>query len=102
MCPKCAALPEPYVHDSKELLLEDGTSLEIVNKFWFCYLGDMIVAAEDASRTRVRCGWKKFNELAPVLTLRIIVVSGVRWFTAVTPGRRKGRTSTDCKGLNTR
>jgi hypothetical protein len=26
--------------------------------------------AGDASRTRVRCGWKKFNELAPVLTLR--------------------------------
>ena len=22
-----------------------------------------------ASRTRVRCGWKKFNELAPILTL---------------------------------
>ena len=25
--------------------------------------------AEDSSRTRVRCGWEKFNEPAPILTL---------------------------------
>ena len=71
VCPKCAAPSEPEKQDSKEVLFEDGTRLEIVDKF--CYLGDMIGAAggaEDASRTRVRCGWKKFNELAPVLTLR--------------------------------
>ena len=74
--PKCIGAkgfgpPEPEEQDSKELLLEDCTRLEIVDKF--CYLGDIIGAAggaEDASRTRVRCGWKKFNELAPVLTLR--------------------------------
>ena len=31
----------------------------------------MVVAgAEDASRTRVGCGWKRFNEPAPVLTQR--------------------------------
>ena len=70
-CPKCAAPPEPEKQDTKEVLLEDGTRLKIVDKF--CYLGDMIGAAggaEDASRTRARCGWKKFNEPAPVLTLR--------------------------------
>ena len=53
-----------------ELLLggEGGGGLECVTTF--CYLGDMIGAgggAGDASRTRVRCAWGKFNELKPVL-----------------------------------
>jgi hypothetical protein len=26
--------------------------------------------AEEASRTRVKCGWKKFRELSPILTAR--------------------------------
>jgi hypothetical protein len=26
--------------------------------------------AEEASRTRVKCGWKKFRELTPILTAR--------------------------------
>ena len=71
VCHRCAAPCEPEAQDSKELLLEDDTRLEIIDKF--CNLRDMIGAtggAEDASRTRVRCGWKRFNELAPVLTLR--------------------------------
>ena len=56
-----------------ELLLggEGGGGLEYVTKF--CYLGDMIGAgggAGDASRTRVRCAWGKFNELKPVLAER--------------------------------
>jgi hypothetical protein len=45
--------------------------LERVNKF--CYLGDMIGnggGAEEATRTRVRCAWGKFTELAPMLTRR--------------------------------
>ena len=39
--------------------------------FKFCYLGDMsgvIGGAEGAVRTRVRCAWAKFRELAPVVT----------------------------------
>src|SRR3989454_3745714 len=53
-----------------ELLLggEGGGGLECDTKF--CYLGDMIGSgggAGDASRTRVRCAWGKFNELKPVL-----------------------------------
>ena len=51
--------------------LDDGSKFELVDKF--CYLGDMLCAgggAEDASRTRVRSTWGKFNELAPVLTKR--------------------------------
>jgi hypothetical protein len=46
-------------------------SLECVENF--CYLGDMLGSgggAEDASRTRVRCAWGKFNELAPIITSR--------------------------------
>ena len=71
-CPKCTGnTTSTSVSRLTELTLEDGTSLEIVDKF--CYLGDMIGAcggAEDASRARVRCGWKKFHELTPVLTLK--------------------------------
>src|SRR5438445_8277834 len=56
-----------------ELLLggEGGGGLECVTKF--CYLGDMIGAGGvrgDASRTRVRCAWGRFNELKPVLAER--------------------------------
>jgi hypothetical protein len=72
VCPRCTAPQELRDSlDSMEVMLEDGTRLETVDKF--CYLGDMIGAgggADDASRARCRCGWKKFNELAPVLTLR--------------------------------
>jgi hypothetical protein len=55
----------------KELILDEGVKFEMVDSF--CYLGDMISAgggAVDASRARVRSGWKKFQDLAPVLTLR--------------------------------
>ena len=51
--------------------LDDGSKFELVDKF--CYLGDMLCAgegAEEASRTRVRSAWGKFDELAPVLTKR--------------------------------
>ena len=39
----------------------------------FCYLGDMLSCrggAGEASRVRVRCAWKKFRELSPILTAR--------------------------------
>ena len=38
-----------------------------------CYLGDMLGCgggADDAVRTRVKCAWGKFRELAPILTVR--------------------------------
>jgi len=44
---------------------------DLVEKF--CYLGDTIGCgggAEEASRTRVRCAWGKFNELSPILVAR--------------------------------
>ena len=55
----------------KEIEIEHVGKLECVSKF--CYLGDMIGAgggAEEATRTRVRCAWGKFNELSPILTSR--------------------------------
>lgn len=54
-----------------ELTMADGKKIELVDKF--CYLGDMIGAGggvEEATRTRVKCAWGKFRELAPILTKR--------------------------------
>ena len=50
-----------------------GSNLEVVNKF--CYLGDMLDAgggAESSTVTKVRSGWKKFRELLPLLTTKVI------------------------------
>ena len=55
----------------RRISLGDGQDLECVGEF--CYLGDMIGAgggAGEATRVRVRCGWSKFRQLAPVLTSR--------------------------------
>ena len=55
-------LPAEYVVISNE-------SLEVVNKF--CYLHNMISVdgcVEESIVARIRCGWKKFRELLPVLT----------------------------------
>jgi hypothetical protein len=54
-----------------KFVIDGAGEIESVDKF--CYLGDMIGAgggAEDATRTRVRCAWSKFRELAPLLTMR--------------------------------
>ena len=48
-------------------------SLETKDKF--CYLGNMISAcggAEESCIARIRCGWKKFRELLPLLTSRVL------------------------------
>ena len=53
------------------MALNENQSLEAVEKF--CYLGDMLSAgggADTAIATRTSCGWKKFWELAPILTNR--------------------------------
>ena len=55
--------------EEQEVLLEDGRTLECVNRF--CYLGDMLGAAGgcgEASRTRVRGAWGQFKEFAELLT----------------------------------
>ena len=48
-------------------------TLEVVDKF--CYLGDTICAsggARESSVARTRSGWKKFRELLPILTSRVL------------------------------
>ena len=57
-----------------EVVLEDGSSLECVNRF--CYLGDMLGAAggcEEASRTRVRGAWgqKTNKQKTPILLFQV-------------------------------
>jgi len=45
--------------------------LELFDKFY--YFGDMLGkggGAEEASRLRVKYAWGKFNQLAPILTMR--------------------------------
>jgi len=59
------------MHDKRNLVLKNGEEFECVDRL--CYLGDMISAgggADMASRTRMRCAWSKFRELAPILTAR--------------------------------
>jgi len=46
-----------------------GAKLELVVKF--CYLGDMLSVDGDADaavEARIRIGWNKFRQLAPLLT----------------------------------
>lgn len=75
-CPLCTGQTVIKEVAEEEVEVPSGgqkgsTRLEYVTSF--CYLGDMIGAgggAEDATRTRVRCAWGKFNELKPLLALR--------------------------------
>ena len=58
-------------NDQPDIVNFGGESLELVDKF--CYLGDTISAGGGAGATtteRIRCGWGKFRELRPVLTMR--------------------------------
>jgi len=50
-----------------------SANLEVVDKF--CYLGDMLSVDGDADvavEARIRIGWNKFRQLAPLLTNRDI------------------------------
>ena len=71
-CSKCKGnIPRPSVAGDGEILEVEGERYGVVNSF--CYLGDMLDGsggAEAAVATRIRCGWKKFQELSPFLTSR--------------------------------
>ena len=70
-CRRCVDGNPASLRALQPISLENGQSFECVEKF--CYLGDMIAAgggAGEASRARVRSGWAKFKELAPILTSR--------------------------------
>jgi hypothetical protein len=73
-CSTCVSKATKGVNDmidGRDFILDSTVKLELVDKF--CYLGDMIGkggGVEEASRTRAKCAWGKFNELSPILTLR--------------------------------
>jgi len=59
------------VEPRMEIINARGEILECVNEF--CYLGDMIGVGGDVeanSIMRVKCNWKKFRELLPLLTMK--------------------------------
>ena len=59
-------------HMPEKITIGDS-AYDVVNQF--CYLGDMLSAgggAEASSLTRSRCAWKKFRELLPILTSRVL------------------------------
>ena len=68
----CAVCKDDHaVNDQPVNVNFDNESLEFVDKF--CYLGDTISVgggAEAATIARTRCGWGKFRELRPLLTMR--------------------------------
>ena len=71
-CPVCMGQAQPSGETTVIVEIRLGQDrLECVDKF--CYLREMIVSgsgAEEAARTRVRCAWRKFHELAPIITSR--------------------------------
>ena len=72
-CERCVtnSCPDTEASRMAEVEMNDGSKMEVVESF--CYLGDMVGSgggAEEASRTRVRCAWGKFNELGSVLVER--------------------------------
>ena len=69
VCSVCLRGTAQLTAVSKGLDVGNGTVLEKVGRF--CYLGDMLNAdggADSAVVTRIRCAWKKFRELSPMLT----------------------------------
>ena len=71
VCRVCTGAIVAQAVQRPEPLVLDGDTLDMVDKF--CYLGDTLGAgggARECTVTRVRCAWKKFRELLPVLTSR--------------------------------
>ena len=69
ICSVCMRGTTQLTAGSTGLDVGNGTVLEKVGRF--CYLGDMLNAdggADSAVVTRIRCAWKKFRELSPMLT----------------------------------
>ena len=69
VCAVCKG--DHVVNDQPVNVNFEKESLELVDKF--CYLEDTISAggeAEAATISKTRCGWVKFRELRPLLTMR--------------------------------
>jgi len=69
---ECATFKGNHIVEPRMEKIDVGdVTLECVDEF--CYLGDVIGVGdgtETSSIMRVRCGWKKFRELLPLLTMK--------------------------------
>ena len=48
--------------------------MELVDKFCYCYLGDMLSVdgnADEAMEASIQIGWNKFRQFVPLLTVWI-------------------------------
>lgn len=69
-CGRCAGTVKD-VRRERNVEVGEGQELEKVGKF--CYLGDVLSeqgGVGEAVRTRVKCAWKKWRELAPLLLMK--------------------------------
>ena len=70
VCPACL---NPAVVPPPTDFVIDGSNLEVVQTF--CYLGDMVGnngGCFDTITSRVKSAWKKFRELLPILTNKVL------------------------------
>ena len=70
-CARCLGHARPVDGRQQKSVQVGEDELEVVA--WFCYLGDALSAGggcDLATRIRVKCGWKKFLELQPLLCSR--------------------------------
>ena len=70
VCKRCCSGKVSDNNTAEKVMLA-GSNLEVVDRF--CYLGDILDAgggAESSTVNRVKCGWKKFRELLPLLTTK--------------------------------
>src|SRR3989441_2852638 len=70
-CRNCSGGGVKVVDGVRQFVLGAREELEVVDKS--CYLSDVIAkgcGAEEVSRARVRCAWRKFWDLRRLLTAR--------------------------------
>ena len=77
VCNKCLNGIQCAQTDSNEerFMVDGELSLEKVNRF--CYLGEMLSQDGDVNAAvvaRIRCAWKKFRELSPILTAKKVAL----------------------------
>ena len=80
VCNSCLSPPLDTCEEEENIII-GNSSYEADQQF--CYLGDMLSAsggAEASSVTRIRCAWKKFRELLPILSSRTFSLKKISSF----------------------
>ncbi len=76
VCKKCssgARLSKDEIVDNDDQGLDIGSGITLEKVSSFCYLGNVLDAEGGVDSTvtpRVRCGWKKFRDLTPIIWLK--------------------------------